>query len=155
MVFENIEELENQEAMCKLFLDAYNVIVGTRQDEFNIIKKAESDSLQKNASLNVSDSIKCLQMDKQIRKYYRQIAYKKFLEIADVHPYTSRILSKIKMEAIRKENYKSFLACGLRLRPDYSLDEKMFFADYLVSTIKAPELEAMIELEKQNRKWGK
>lgn len=154
-MFENIGELEKQEAMCKLFLDAYSVIVGSRQAEFELIQNAESDSLKKNASLNVGDSVKYLQMDKQIRKYYRQLAYKRFLEIADVHPYISRILSKIKLEALREENYKSFLACGLRLRPDYSLDTKMFYADYLVSTIKAPELEAMIEFEKQNRKWGK
>lgn len=151
----NIEELETKKKMCDLFIDAYKAIVASRENEFDAIRSAEDDSLKKAAKEFLGNYDEYKKNEAQIRKYYRQIAYKKFLEIADVHPYTSRILSKIKMEAIRKENYKSFMACGLRLRPDYSLDEKMFYADYLVSTMKAPELEAMIELEKQNRKWGK
>ena len=151
----NINELEIRKRMCDLFIDAYKVIIGSRQSDFDIIKSAEDDDLKKTAARCSDNYNEYTKVEKQIKSYYRQLAYKKFLEIADVHPYISRILSKIKLEALREENYKSFLACGLRLRPDYSLDTKMFYADYLVSTIKAPELEAMIEFEKQNRKWGK
>ena len=58
----------------------------------------------------------------------------------------------IKREILKKENYKSFIDCGLRVSEDFELTKKEFYADYVFATIKVPELEAMIKLENENRK---
>lgn len=151
----NIEKLETKKKMCDLFIDAYKAIVASRENEFDAIRSAEDDSLKKAAKEFLGNYDEYKKNEAQIRKYYRQLSYQKFLEVADDNLFTSRILHKIKSEILQKNNYKNFYEIGLRTRPGYNIDEKMFYADYLVSTMKAPELEAMIEFEKQNRKWGK
>ncbi len=152
MIFAKVEELEKQKNLCKLFLDAYDVIVGSRKSEMDIIKSAEENSLKNNVSVNAGNNSEYKKMKTQIKRYYFQLSYAKFSEIAEDSLYLDEILLNIKREVLKKENYQSFIDCGLRVGENFELNKKMFFVDYVFATIKVPELEAMIELEKENRK---
>ena len=152
MIFAKIEELEKQKNLCNLFLEAYDVIVGSRKSEIDIIKDAEEYSLKDNALNNAGNNSKYKKVEKQIKRYYLHLSYAKFSEIAEDSLHFDEILLSIKREILKKENYKSFIDCGLRVSEDFELTKKEFYADYVFATIKVPELEAMIKLENENRK---
>lgn len=152
MIFDTVEELKKQNALCDLFIEAYGTLIGSKKSEMDIIKSAEENSLKNNASNNCNNYDEYKNAEKQIKKYYLHLSYNKFCEIASENPYLNEILFKVKSKVIRRENYDSFIKCGLRLDKNFEIDEKVFYADYVFATIKKSELEAMIKLEEENRK---
>lgn len=148
----SIDELEQQKAICDLFIDGFNVITVGKEEELKTLEKAKMARIQQCYERNISNYDLCKKETNTIKTYFLGLEFQLFLQALDEDDLPMEIIEQIKRTSMKKRNYSYFHDLGLVLNPEFKMDPKTFFANYKIAKKKAAALERQIEFKKSNER---
>ncbi len=148
----SVDELEQQKAICDLFIDGFDAIILGREDEFKNLEAAKTAKIQQCYEQNAFNYELCRKKTNTIKAGFLNLEFQLFLQILSDDDLPTVVFEQIKRISIKRKNYSYFQKLGLTLNPEFKMDPKTFFANYKIAKKKSESLQRLIEYQKNNER---